>query len=223
MALRRLRRLGKDEGPRSSTSTPPSTRAPANGGEIDLVFAPPRKNRVKLLLLIDVGGSMDPHADLCERLFSAAHAANHFKHFESRFFHNCLYERLYTDIYQLRGEPTADVLKTLDRTWSVILVGDAWMSPYELTHVGRRHRLFHHNRDSGLDWLQRLRDRCPSSVWLNPEPPRIWQAPSIRIVRSIFPMYELTLDGLRDAVDTLCGRRANEPDVDGELWGTRIN
>lgn len=211
MALRRLRRLGRDRRFDELDLDATIDKSAKNGGEIDLVFGPPRKNRIKLMLLIDVGGSMDPHADLCERLFSAAHAANHFRHFESRFFHNCVYEKLYTDIYHYRGEPTAEVLKRLDRTWSVVFVGDAWMSPYELTHVGGAIDFFHHNRTTGLAWLKRFRDRCPDSLWLNPEPRRIWNSPSIRIVREVFPMYELTLDGLTEAVDVLGGRRPNQP------------
>ncbi len=210
VALRRLRKLGKGEGPEELDLDATIDKSAREAGEIELVFAPPRKNRVKLMLLLDVGGSMDPHAELCERLFSAAHAANHFRHFESRFFHNCPYERLYTDMEQSRGELTADVLKRLDSTWSLIFVGDAWMSPFELTHMGGAIDYWHHNRDTGLTWLERLRERCPNSVWLNPEPPRIWRSPSIRLIREIFPMFELTVDGLAEAVDTLSGRRPNQ-------------
>ena len=85
---------------------------------------------------MDVGGSMDPYTHLCERLFSAVHAANHFKNFEHRFFHNCVYERIYTDIRNWKGEPTTELLKNLDHTWSLVFVGDAWMAPSELTHLG---------------------------------------------------------------------------------------
>ena len=210
MALRRLRRLGKEEG-LEELDLEASIDESARQAEIELVFGPPRKNRIKLLLLIDVGGSMDPHAALCERLFSAAHAANHFHTFESRFFHNCVYERLYTDIFRGHGESTSDVLKRIDRRWSVLFVGDAWMSPYELTHPGGAIDLFHHNRTPGLEWLQRIRDRCSRSAWLNPEPRRIWRAPSIHLIRQVFPMFELTLDGLAEAVDVLAGRRPSVP------------
>jgi len=209
-ALRRLRQLGKDRR-FEELDLDATVDKSARDGDIDLVFGPPRKNRIKLLLLVDVGGSMDPHADLCERLFSATHAANHFRHFESRFFHNCVYEKLYTDIFHYRGEPTAEVLKRIDRTWSVVFVGDAWMSPFELTHAGGAIDFRHHNRTPGLAWLQRFRDRCPDSVWLNPEPRRIWNAPSVRLIREVFPMFELTLDGLQEAVDVLSGRRPNRP------------
>jgi len=211
MALRRLRKLGRHGGPEELDLEATIDKSAKNGGEIDLVFAPERKNRVKLMLLVDVGGSMDPHADLSERLFSATHASNHFHHFETRLFHNCPYSRLYTDIYHGRSEPTAEVLKQVDETWSLIFVGDAWMSPFELTHVGGAIDFAHHNRTTGLDWLERFRERCPNSVWLNPEPKRIWNAPSVRMIRRLFPMYELTLEGLDEAVDVLCGRRPNRP------------
>lgn len=166
---------------------------------------------------------MDPHTQLCEQLFSAAHAASHFKAFESRMFHNCPYDVLFTDMQQRHGEPTAEVLARLDSSWSIVFVGDAWMSPYELTHVGGAIDLSYDNRVAGIEWLRKLRERCPRSVWLNPEPPQIWQAPSIRFVRSVFPMYELTLDGLRDAVDTLAGRHANEPDAADDFWSAAIH
>lgn len=211
LALRRLRKLDKDEGPEELKLEETIHKSARNGGEIDLVFGPPRRNRVKLLLLVDVGGSMDPHTLLCERLFSAAHAANHFKKFEYRFFHNCVYERLYTDIARWRGEPTSDMLRNLDQTWSLVLVGDAWMSPYELTHAGGAIDYMHRNADTGLTWLQRLRQRCPNSIWLNPEPQKIWNAPTIHLIRQVYPMYPLTIDGLTEAVDVLRGRRPNRP------------
>ncbi|MEM8932691.1 MAG: VWA domain-containing protein [Acidobacteriota bacterium] len=213
MALRRLRRLarqGREEELDLDATIDVSAK---NGGEIELVFGPERKNRVKLLLLMDVGGSMDPHTQLCEQVFSAAHQASHFQAFESRFFHNCPYEWLFSDIWHREGEPTADVLQRIDDTWSVIFVGDAWMSPFELTHQGGAIDLFHDNVVTGLDWLKRIRDTCPKSIWLNPEPQRIWNAPSIQLVRRVFPMFPLTLDGLREAVDTLGGRRPNEPSL----------
>jgi uncharacterized protein with von Willebrand factor type A (vWA) domain len=181
------------------------------GGEIELVFGPPRRNRIKLLLLMDVGGSMDPYTHLCERLFSAAHAANHFKKFEYRFFHNCVYERLFTDMYYQKGERTSEVLKRLDHTWSVIFVGDAWMAPSELAQINGAITFSHRNTVTGLKWLERIRQRVPNSVWMNPEPTMRWNEPTIRTIRSVFPMYELTIDGLTEAVDVLRGTRPNRP------------
>jgi uncharacterized protein with von Willebrand factor type A (vWA) domain len=214
IALRRLKRLDKDEDPDELQLDDTIDRSAKNGGEIELVFGPPRRNRVKLLLLMDVGGSMDPYTHLCERLFSAAHAANHFKKFEYRFFHNCVYERLYSDMQQLKGEPTGELLKKLDHTWSAVFVGDAWMAPTELTHSGGAIEFDHRNAIAGLEWLKRMRQRVPNSIWLNPEPRRRWNEPTIRLVRRVFPMYELSIDGLTEAVDVLRGTRPDRPSVD---------
>ena len=211
IALRRLKRLDKDEGPEELDLDDTIDQSARNGGEIELVFGPPRRNRIKLLLLMDVGGSMDPHTHLCERLFSAAHAANHFKKFEYRFFHNCVYKRLYTDMHHMRGEPTGEVLKKLDRTWSAVFVGDAWMAPSELTHGGGAIDFNHYNSIAGLEWLKRIRQRVPNSIWLNPEPRGHWNETTIRLIRRVFPMYELTIDGLTEAVDVLRGTRPNRP------------
>jgi uncharacterized protein with von Willebrand factor type A (vWA) domain len=211
IALRRLKRLDKDEGPEELDLDGTIDHSARNGGEIELVFGPPRRNRIKLLLLMDVGGSMDPYTQLCERLFSAAHAANHFKKFEYRFFHNCVYQRLYTDMHYLQGDPTGEVLKNLDHTWSAIFVGDALMAPSELTHSGGAISFGSRNSITGLQWLERIRQRVPNSIWLNPEPRRGWNEPTIRLIRRVFPMYELTIDGLTEAVDVLRGTRPNRP------------
>jgi uncharacterized protein with von Willebrand factor type A (vWA) domain len=211
IALRRLKRLDRDDGPEELDLDETIDHSARGGGEIELVFGPPRRNRIKLLLLMDVGGSMDPYTHLCERLFSAAHAANHFKKFEYRFFHNCVYKRLYTDMQTLQGELTTDLLKKLDQTWSAIFVGDAWMAPTELTLRGGAIDFNHHNVVTGLDWLTRIRQRVPNSIWLNPEPRARWKEPTIRMIRGVFPMYELTVDGLTEAVDVLRGSRPNLP------------
>ncbi len=211
IALRRLKRLDKDQGPEELQLDDTIDHSARNGGEIELVFGPPRRNRIKLLLLMDVGGSMDPYTHLCERLFSAAHAANHFKQFEYRFFHNCVYERLYTDMRNWKGDPTVEVLRNLDHTWSAVFVGDAWMAPSELTHLGGAIGFDHRNSDTGLAWLMRIRQRVPNSIWLNPEPRIRWNAATIQIVRRVFPMFELSIDGLTEAVDVLRGVRPNRP------------
>ncbi|MEM6454156.1 MAG: VWA domain-containing protein [Acidobacteriota bacterium] len=215
VALRRLRRLQRHGQP-EVLDLDATIDHSARQGEIDLIFGPERANRVKLLLLLDVGGSMDPHAALCERLFSAAHAASHFRAFESRYFHNCVYGTVYTDMAQRVGEPTIELLRRIDTTWTVIVVGDAWMSPYELTHIGSARDWRQSSAMTGLDWLRRLRAVCPDSAWLNPEPRRIWRAPSVQIVRTVFPMYELTLDGLAEAIDVLAGRRPNRAALDAD-------
>lgn len=210
-ALRRLRKLTRDTAREELDIDETVDESARNAGEIELVFNPPRKNRVKLLLLMDVGGSMDPYAALCEQLFSAANAANHFKAFEHYFFHNCIYGSLYDDISRWKGPRTADVLRNIDNTWTVIFVGDAYMHPYELVQIGGAIQYDQRNARTGLAWLKEFRDKCPNSIWLNPEPKRVWNAPSIRLIHSVFPMLPLTLDGITEGVDVLRGSRPNVP------------
>ncbi len=213
-ALRRLRKLAREDGV-TELDVDESIDRSAKQAEIDLVFRPVRKNRVKLLLLMDVGGSMDPYAGLCERLFSAAHQANHFASFEAYFFHNCIYEKLYTNISRGEGVWTRDVVGWLDNTWRIVVVGDAWMSPYELVQ-STNYFAFGEPRTPGIEWLRRLARKVRASAWLNPEGRRIWGAPTVKSVRQVFPMFELTLDGLDRAVDHLRGARPVEPDNNGE-------
>jgi len=204
-ALRRLRKLARETGP-DELDIDESIDRSAREAEIELVFRPPKKNRVKLLLLIDVGGSMDPWAQLCERLFSAAHQASHFAQKKTYFFHNCVYDKLYTDIGRDIGVPTADVLKDIDGTWTVIFVGDAWMSPHELQFDGN-YFSFNKVKTPGIEQLRRFATRGKAAAWLNPEPQRIWNAPSVKAIRRVVPMFELTVDGLDRAVDHLRGAK----------------
>jgi uncharacterized protein len=213
-ALRRLRKLARDTGPEELDIDETIDKAAKNAGEIELVMRPPRKNKVKLLLLMDVGGSMDPYANLCERVFSAAHQATHFAAFQHYFFHNCVYDRLYDDISRYRGPRTDDVLKQIDRTWTVVLVGDAWMGPYELMNeTGSLSWAYTTSqRTAGIEWLKKIADKPKASCWLNPEPKRIWSAPTVAAIRRVFPMFELSLDGLSAAVDHLRGARPVMPE-----------
>lgn len=203
-ALRQLRRLTRD-GREDELDIDETVDATArNVGDLEIVFRPPRKNTVKLLLLMDVGGSMTPHTRLSELLFSAAHAASHFKSFKHYYFHNCPYEKLYTDITQRKGTSTLEVLQNLDRTWYTVIVGDAAMSPYELTSSGGSIDFFHYNEEPGIRWLQRIRERFPRSVWINPDPPRYWGVTqSTLMIQDIFEMHPFTLDGLGDAISYL--------------------
>ncbi len=208
-ALKKLRKLARDQGP-DELDIDESVDRSAREAEIELVMRPPKKNRVKLLLLLDVGGSMDPFSALCERLFSAAAQASHFAQLKTYFFHNCVYDKLYTDISRGIGLPTADVLGAIDQTWTVVFVGDAWMSPHELTFDGN-YFSFSQAKTPGIEQLRRFSRKAKASAWLNPEPQRIWNAPSVKEIRRVFPMFELTLDGLDKAVDHLRGSRRVEP------------
>ncbi len=204
LALKKLRRLARDGAP-GELDVEGTVRATAkNAGEIELVMQAERRNAVRLLLLMDVGGSMSSHSALCERLFTAAAKLSRFKEFKHYYFHNCMYETLFTDVSRMEGEPTLDVLQCLDDSWMLIVVGDAAMSPYELTAPGGSIDYFHHNEEPGLVWMARVRQKIPHSVWLNPEPEPYWQIPSTRLVRGVFPeMYPLSLEGLGHAVEQL--------------------
>lgn len=203
VALRRLRKLARDGVPEELDLDETVDATARNYGDIDLIFRPERKNTVKLLLLMDVGGSMTPYTRLCERLFSAAHAASHFKAFKAYYFHNCPYSTLYEDMERRKGEPTGDILNNHDHTWTCIMVGDAAMAPYELTMVGGAINYFHNNPETGLTWLQKISERYPRCCWLNPEPEQYWGLTSTTLIREIFEMYPLTLSGLDDAVHFL--------------------
>jgi len=172
-----------------------------NGGEIDIIEKRERKNRLKIVLMMDAGGSMAPHAEKIEKLFTAAKRVKSFRSLDTYTFHNCVYNHVYTDIDQLKRKPTSEVLANLDSKHRVIFVGDASMAPYELfssfSWPGNSNAL------SGVDWLRRLRERCPASIWLNPDPQKYWKHPTVSAIGGIFPMFELTVDGVRDGVRKL--------------------
>jgi uncharacterized protein with von Willebrand factor type A (vWA) domain len=196
MALKKLRylqRLGTEEELDLDETIDQTCR---NGGEIELVFSPPRKNNAKVLLFMDAGGSMLPYTHVMEQLFSAAHQMTHFKDFQYYYFHNCIYEQIYTDIRMNKKTSVQALLRTLDADYKVILVGDAYMAPEELVEPGGAIYYYHHNSTPGIEWLRRIEAHFKSCIWLNPIPARNWSRPSIELVRNVFPMYELTLDGL---------------------------
>ncbi|MCS6898887.1 MAG: VWA domain-containing protein [Polyangiaceae bacterium] len=207
VALRKLRaflREGLDEELDIDETIAATAR---NGGELEMRTRPPRKPNVRVLLLMDVGGSMDPYSHAVSQLFSAAKRASNLREVRSYYFHNCVYGKVYST-EAFGGEPirVADLLHQLDARWRLILVGDASMHPAELlgtspwdgTLVDRGTGAM-----SGLAWLQVLAEHFPRCVWLNPEPPRYWEIGTCNIIRQIFPMYHLTLDGLGEAVRQL--------------------
>jgi uncharacterized protein with von Willebrand factor type A (vWA) domain len=204
MALRRLRRFAR-EGAAELLDLPGTIGSTArNAGYLDLKMMPERHNAVKLLLLLDIGGSMDDHVTLCEQLFTAA--KGEFKHLVHLYFHNCPYETLYNDARMRPGDglATADVLNKYDQNWKLILVGDAAMSPYELIQPGGA--VGHWNSESGQTWLSRMLQQYPKAVWINPTPATHWNySQSTRIIRELFEerMLGLTLEGLDAAMRSL--------------------
>jgi hypothetical protein len=204
LALRRLRRFARQgaadqldlEGTIDSTAR--------NAGLLDLRMVPERHNAVKVLLFLDVGGSMDDHVRACEELFSAARGE--FKHLEHFYFHNFVYESVWKDNRRRHAEriPTHEVLRTYGADYKLVLVGDATMSPYEILQPGGS--IEHWNEEPGAAWLARLRSTFPRHAWLNPEPEDRWEwTPSVKITRELMEerMYPLTLEGLDRAMRAL--------------------
>ncbi|HHO50537.1 MAG TPA: VWA domain-containing protein [Deltaproteobacteria bacterium] len=200
VALRTLRKLVR-EGRHELDLDGTIRKTCDNAGEIEIVEQRARRNQVHLVLLMDAGGSMAPHHESVSRLFSAAERTKIFKSFTAYSFHNCVYGWLYRDIEQLDRVRAEEVLSGLTPHHRLIFVGDASMAPYELFNAfswpGQGTGM------TGLDWLQRFRARCPASVWINPDPLRYWDHPTVRAIEATFPMFELTVSGLHQAVQKL--------------------
>lgn len=219
VALRGLRRLGRDGAQEELDLDETIDHTCRNAGEIEVVFRPPRRNRVKVVLLMDVGGSMDPHAELVSRLFTAASRAGRFAKFRSYYFHNCVYNAVYEDAQFRKSVPVADLLSHSDRDEKLVFVGDALMHPAELLDPGGSMYLYSDpKRASGIEWLRRLSAHFRSAAWLNPEPERFWGGTTIEVIASVFGMWPLTLDGLAAAVRYLV-RGGERPRVgDPSRW-----
>ncbi|WP_101066232.1 vWA domain-containing protein [Roseovarius salinarum] len=205
VALKRLRQWART-GAEEELDLDHTIRATAEHGYLDVKMRPERHNAVKVLLFLDVGGSMDPHVHVVEELFSAARAE--FKHLEYYYFHNCLYEGVWRDNRRRWNEvtPTREVLNTYGSDYKCIFVGDASMSPYEIAYPGGANE--HWNPESGQVWLERARAQWPSNLWINPVPQAHWgYTPSIGMIREIFEdaMVPMTLEGLSRGMKALVG------------------
>lgn len=183
-----------------------------NAGEIELVWETKEKKSSKVMLLMDVGGSMTPFSELAERLFSAASSQiSRFKHY---YFHNCFYQDLWTDMERNQSISTLDMLKSEDSDYKVIIVGDAEMAPSELTWANGAIDYWYYNETPGIVWMQRLKEKFKDVIWLNPLPKRSWEyVHSIRMIRDVFPMFELTLDGLDEGVKFLMTGKCSLYDI----------
>lgn len=215
LAFRKLRQFTKEsDADRTELDLDGTIRETSdNAGQLSLVFQPPRKNAVKLLLLFDSGGSMYPYSTLCTTLFQAAHKSSHFKDVKVYYFHNCVYEHLYTTPGCHWGDwvETNWVLRNLSRDYMVIYVGDAAMAPSELFYQNGNYFWGQMNDEPGIDWLRRLLRRFPRSVWLNPIPQKEWHRTygsyTITAVEQELPMFELTLQGMDKALKCLLKTR----------------
>lgn len=204
LALRGLRRFARQGAATELDLRDTIDSTARSGGWLDLRMVPERHNAVKILLLLDVGGSMDDHVRICEELFSAARSE--FKHLESFYFHNFVYERVWRDNRRRHAEfiATDALMRTYPADYRLILVGDATMSPYEIEQPGGS--IEHWNEEPGRVWLERLLNHFPRHAWLNPQPAGLWQRTrSIEITRRLIEdrMYPLTLAGLGEAIGAL--------------------
>ena len=204
VALRRLRRFAR-EGSADELDLPDTIRATAaNAGYLDIKMIPERHNNVKVLLLMDVGGTMDEHVARVEEMFSAVKAE--FKHLEFYYFHNCVYDFMWRNNRRRFAEKfdTRDIIRKYNKDYKLIFIGDATMSPYEIVQPGGS--VEYNNEEPGAEWLQRLTHAFPKFAWINPEPQGVWQdRPSISIIQQLVSnrMYPMTLRGLEEAMRML--------------------
>jgi uncharacterized protein with von Willebrand factor type A (vWA) domain len=204
LALRRLRRFARQGAAEQLDLDGTIDSTARRAGLLDIRMVPERHNAIKVLLFLDVGGSMDDHVRICEELFSAARSE--FKHLEYFYFHNFVYESVWKDNRRRHTERTrtVEVMRTYGRDYKLVVVGDATMSPYEIVQPGGS--IEHWNEEPGSAWMRRLLSSYPHHVWLNPEPRDRWDwTPSVKITRELFEdrMFPLTLDGLDRAMKSL--------------------
>ena len=204
IALRRLRKFARD-GAQEELDLDNTIDATARQGWLDVVMRPERRNAIKVLALFDVGGSMDPYVKLCEELFSASRST--FKNLEYFYFHNCPYEGVWRSNLRRRAEtvPTLDLIHKYPHDWKVIIVGDAAMAPYEITHPGGSVEGW--NEEAGAVWIKRLVTTWPNLIWLNPQPQEWWEySYSTKLVQDLIGaqrMFPLTLEGVDEAIKEL--------------------
>ncbi|NHI91246.1 MAG: VWA domain-containing protein [Candidatus Lokiarchaeota archaeon] len=202
VALKKLRRLKRIGCPDELDLEDTIDQTCKNAGDLELIFRPERKNNVRVLLLMDAGGSMDPYANLCNQLFSAAYNVKFFKDFKYFYFHNCIYQYLYKDMYQSDKSKiaTQDVIRKYDKNYKLIILGDAMMATSELFESGGS--LYYNDPDGipGIVWLKRLRDHFGKAVWLNPTK---YGGFTKQQIEKLYPMFYLSIDGLEEAVKKL--------------------
>lgn len=206
MALRRLRKITRHNTEEELDLHQTIKKTSENAGLLDIKMQPVKKNNIKILLLLDIGGSMDDHIELCSQLFSAA--KYEFKQLDFYYFHNCVYEMLWTDNSRRWGEftPTFDIINKYNSDYKLIFVGDAAMSPYEI--MMKYGAVEHYNEEAGIKWLNRLKEKFSDLVWLNPIPTEDWQyTQSIQMIKKFTQnrMFPLTIKGITEAVGVLRG------------------
>ncbi len=205
IALRRLRAFAREGQPDELDLDETIAKTAKNLGELEVATRPPRKSNTRVIMLMDVGGTMDPHAWLMSRLFTAAKKATHFRELRIYYFHNCVYGRVYRQAAFREPVPLSQLMAETDRKYKLLIIGDATMAPWEL--MSRSGWYDDDEGHDGLTWLGRLAEHYPTNAWLNPEPVSAWWHATIDAVRRVFPMYPLTLEGLTQAVQQLTRAR----------------
>ena len=213
VALARLRELTREGSTAELDLDATVDETCKNAGELELVWRAPRKNNVRLLLAMDVGGSMDPHSRLVSRLFSAAYSSRHFKAFQPLYFHNCIYDEVFEDAAFRKSISVDDLLQKHGPETKLLVVGDAMMHPVELFQPHGAIYYMQFNVRPGIACLRRLTDHFTRSVWVNPEPETYWRHPTVNGIKDLFPMFPLTLDGLNSAVSSLVKGPIRRPAV----------
>jgi len=203
VALRKLRAFAREGADEELDLDGTIAETAKNAGELEIVVRPPRRPNTRVILLMDVGGSMEPYAHLVSRLFSATSKATHFKDLRTYYFHNCVYGHVYRT--ERFDDPirVRDLMNDCGRHYKLIMVGDALMAPYELLHAGGSIDLGEDHGVEGIVWLMLLASHFDRTVWLNPEPREYWDGNTIEHIRHVFEMCPLTLAGLGEAVDHL--------------------
>jgi uncharacterized protein with von Willebrand factor type A (vWA) domain len=200
VALRKLRTFTREGAEAELDLDATIDRTAKNGGELEIVTRPPRRSNTRVLLLMDVGGSMDPFAHTCSQLFSAARRASNFRELRTYYFHNTIYGRVYSTDGLMDAIEVPRLLDQLNPRWKVIFVGDAAMAPGELLGTGPWGSPSGGEALSGLDWLVYVAERFERTAWLNPDPPQYWSGGTARAIGAVHPMFHLTLEGLSEAM-----------------------
>lgn len=201
VALRKLRVFAHEGAPSELDVEDTIKETAKNAGELEIIVKPPRRSETRVILMMDVGGSMDPYAYVMSQLFSAAKRASHFRELRTYYFHNCVYGRVWKTESFLEPVTIKDLLAECGPKYKLVMVGDALMAPYEL--MGSSGYVGDEGRIAGIEWLHQLKDHFQRAVWLNPENWRSYRATTIDPISQIFPMFDLTLEGLSEAVTEL--------------------
>lgn len=201
VALRKLRALQREGAPDELDLEGTIEKTAKNGGELEIALRAPRKSNVRVLLLMDVGGSMDPHAEVVSQLFSAAKRASNIRELKTYYFHNCIYGHVFATEGFRDPVPVGHLLEQCPAHWKLVMVGDAAMHPVELLGRGDWYLTGGSSTAlAGVEWMQRIADHFRRSVWLNPDPPNYWRGGTAEALAGIYSMFPLTLDGLTEAI-----------------------